>query len=205
MGAAETLKQMHDIGEYNVLLSTILLISFIVAIVVGIQKIKEVLGVKTKDELSEEEQNKRITRLSERVERLDKRIRDYEKRLDEYTDNLYNKQKQYHERSIEIRNELQDDQKEIKDDVHSLIKSFNSYIAQNNERTVVTLRASLWRLHNEFMSQGFMTPDSLKTFLEMGKVYESAGGDDIYHEILKPDIEALDIHYQDGSIYTKNI
>lgn len=37
----------------------------------------------------------------------------------------------------------------------------------------------------------------------MGKIYEAAGGDDIYHEKLKPEVEALEIRYPDGSIYTK--
>lgn len=46
-----------------------------------------------------------------------------------------------------------------------------------------------------------MTPDGLKTFRELGKVYESAGGDDIYHEKLQPEVLALDIKYPDGSIY----
>ena len=46
-----------------------------------------------------------------------------------------------------------------------------------------------------------MTPDGLKTFRELGNVYEAAGGDDIYHEKLQPEVLALDIKYPDGSIY----
>ena len=39
--------------------------------------------------------------------------------------------------------------------------------------------------------------------MEMGKLYEAAGGDDIYHEKLLPEIEELEIHYPKGSIYSQ--
>ena len=50
------------------------------------------------------------------------------------------------------------------------------------------------------MSQGYITPDGLKTFLEMGKLYEKAGGNDIYHEKLLPDIESLEVKYTKDSV-----
>lgn len=75
------------------------------------------------------------------------------------------------------------------------------YIQKDNERTIASLRTTLWRLHKEFTSQRYVTPDGLKTFRELGNVYEAAGGDDIYHEKLQPEVLALDIKYPDGSIY----
>ena len=78
------------------------------------------------------------------------------------------------------------------------------YMKIDNETTIAQFRSSLWRLHKDFTTQGFITPDGLKTFMEMGKVYERAGGDDIYHEKLLPEVEALEIHYPDGSIYNQN-
>ena len=51
------------------------------------------------------------------------------------------------------------------------------------------------------MSQGYITPDGLKTFLEMGKLYEKAGGNDIYHEKLLPDIESLEVRYTKTMYY----
>ena len=36
--------------------------------------------------------------------------------------------------------------------------------------------------------------DILETFTELGSIYESAGGDDIYHDKLKPEVLALPIH-----------
>lgn len=203
IAAAETLQEIHKIGEYEAILSFILIASFIVLAVLGIQKALKAFGLTTRNDLYKKELEERINRLSDRVERIDKRTQNYEKRLDEYTDNFYNKQKKYHDQSIEVREELKNDQLSLKDDVHKLTELFEKYMEKDNERTVVTLRASLWRLHGEFVKQNFVTPASLKIFMEMGKIYEAAGGDDIYHEKLKPEVEALEIRYPDGSIYTK--
>lgn len=79
----------------------------------------------------------------------------------------------------------------------------SSYIEIQNDRTVASFRSSLWQMHKIFTAQGYITPDGLKTFMEMGKLYEAAGGDDIYHEKLLPEIEELEIHYPKGSIYSQ--
>ena len=68
------------------------------------------------------------------------------------------------------------------------------------ECTVASFRSSLWRMHRDFMAQGYITPDGLKTFLEMGKLYEKAGGNDIYHEKLLPDIESLEVKYTKDNV-----
>lgn len=52
-------------------------------------------------------------------------------------------------------------------------------------------------------TQGYITADGLKTFLEMGKLYEDAGGDDIYHSKLLPEITALEIKYSKDDIIDK--
>lgn len=203
IAAAETLQEIHKIGEYEAILSFILIASLIILTVLGIQKALKAFGLTTKNDLYKKEQEERINRLSDRVERIDKRTQNYEQRLDEYADNFYNKQKKYHGQTLEVREKLRNEQLSLKDDVHKLTELFEKYMEKDNERTVVTLRASLWRLHGEFVKQGFITPDSLKTFMEMGKFYEAAGGNDIFHEKLKPEVEALEIRYPDGSIYTK--
>lgn len=79
----------------------------------------------------------------------------------------------------------------------------SSYIEIQNDRTVASFRSSLWQMHKIFTAQGYITPDGLKTFMEMGKLYEAAGGDDIYHEKLLPEIEELEIRYPKGSIYSQ--
>lgn len=64
----------------------------------------------------------------------------------------------------------------------------------DKERTVATLRNQLYGLHTKFSERGYVDNSGLKTFTELGKIYEAAGGDDIYHEKLKPEVLALPIH-----------
>lgn len=100
--------------------------------------------------------------------------------------------------------ELQDKQKEdvinsikhdeaIREDLESVIKLLEENVKRDNRRTVATLRSTLYRLHSDFMSQGCITREGLKTFTECGTVYEEAGGDDIYHHKLRPEILNLPI------------
>ena len=62
---------------------------------------------------------------------------------------------------------------------------------KDNIKTVATLRNQLYELHSKFINQGYVDRSGLKTFLELGKIYEDAGGDDIYHEKLKPEVMKL--------------
>ena len=54
--------------------------------------------------------------------------------------------------------------------------------------TMATCKHTLVNLHEEYMKQGYVTQDQLDTFLGIGDVYESAGGNGTYHLKLKPDI-----------------
>lgn len=63
----------------------------------------------------------------------------------------------------------------------------------DKERTVATLRNQLYGLHTKFSEKGYVDNSGLKTFTELGKIYEAAGGDDIYHEKLKPEVLSLPI------------
>lgn len=127
MAAAETFQEIHEIGEYNAILSTILVITFIVLVVVGIQKIKEVFGFKTKDELYKQEIEKRLKNIDDRLNRhsdkishMETKIHNFDKKMDEFADSFYEKQKKYHDQSITIRGELREEQKEIKTSVLEL-------------------------------------------------------------------------------------
>lgn len=82
--------------------------------------------------------------------------------------------------------ELSDGIKELKDLMINMKKD-------NDEFVVVTCRSQLYRIHKEAMLQGYITKECLKTFSETGKKYETAGGDDIYHEKLYPEVMALPI------------
>lgn len=64
---------------------------------------------------------------------------------------------------------------------------------QEKDRTVATLRNQLYDLHNKFIERKNIDRSGLKTFLELGKIYEDAGGDDIYHDKLKPEVMNLPI------------
>ena len=68
---------------------------------------------------------------------------------------------------------------------------------KDKAKTVATLRNQLYDLHNKFMERGYVDKSGLKTFLELGKIYEDAGGDDIYHDKLKPEIITLPISGDD--------
>lgn len=63
----------------------------------------------------------------------------------------------------------------------------------DKERTVATLRNQLYGLHAKFSEKGYVDNSGLKTFTELGKIYEAAGGDDIYHEKLKPEVLSFPI------------
>lgn len=63
----------------------------------------------------------------------------------------------------------------------------------DKERTVATLRNQLYGLYAKFSEKGYVDNSGLKTFTELGKIYEAAGGDDIYHEKLKPEVLSLPI------------
>ena len=140
----------------------------------------------------------------------EKEIAEIYKKINHVQDDIVGKQAEYHEQSIEIRDglakdqaELREKQKEIQADVKRMSDILQDYIRKDNKKTIATLRTTLWQIHKGFMDQGYVTPDGLKTFTELGKVYEDAGGDDIYHEKLVPEVMSLETRYPDGSIYRK--
>ena len=64
---------------------------------------------------------------------------------------------------------------------------------KDKEKTVATLRGQLYELQEKFVTKGYIDKSGLKTFIELGKIYEAAGGDDIYHDKLYPEVMALPI------------
>lgn len=68
---------------------------------------------------------------------------------------------------------------------------------KDKEETIATLRNQLYELHSKFIEKGHVDQSGLKTFLELGKIYEDAGGDDIYHDKLKPEVLNLPISGDD--------
>ena len=192
----EAIKQIHAFGEYNALLVAIYVTALLTLGKVAINKLTEIWGIETKASLYKKAQEARI-------ESLEKAIKNLSKELDDREDNLYQKQKGYHEQSIQIRNDLKKNQEGLSNQISDLSQMMSSFIDTQNDRTVASFRSSLWRMHKDFTIQGYVTPDGLKTFMEMGKLYEASGGNDIYHEKLLPEVESLEIHYPDGSIYSQ--
>lgn len=192
----EAIKQIHAFGEYNALLVAIYVVVLFTLGKAGINKLIEIWGIETKSSLYKKAQE-------ERIETLEQTVKDLTKELDNREDNLYQKQKGYHEQSIQIRNELKKNQEGLSTQISDLSQMMSSFINTQNDRTVASFRSSLWRMHKDFTNQGYVTPDGLKTFMEMGKLYEASGGNDVYHEKLLPEVESLEIHYPDGSIYSQ--
>lgn len=183
----DTLEKLNEFGWFNIILVLVLVIAVIPVAIDTWKKLLKSLKLKPESEIESEETEKKISSLRTDLDAL-------RNDFDTYVITKEAQYNQYHNESICIRNDL-------KDDIKSLISKLDEYIKMDNEKTIATLRTSLWRMHKEFITQGYVTPDGLKTFLEMGKIYERSGGNDIYHEKLLPEVESLEIHYPDGSIY----
>lgn len=205
---------MLDLLDRISQLDTYTVFATILIVFVGTPMLVE--GVKKwKNMLNKNGQEKKEASVGTKLDELDHKIDD---KVSEASNELHAKQEIYHNQSIAIREELKanqetlqsgqdslrEDVSSLKNDVKELRHILQEYIRKDNEKTVATLRTSLWRMHKMFTEQGYVTPDGLKTFIEEGKVYEKAGGDDIYHDKLLPEVLALDIHYPDGSIYKQS-
>ena len=162
-----------------------------------VKKALSTLGLRTNASIEKEQ-------LMNRLDDMQSEIETNRKLFDDYKSDSTKQQEEWHKQSIDIRDNLQENQNGLREDIQSLTNMFKDFTKKEDENTVAMFRSSLWRLHKDFTTQGFITPDGLKTFMEMGKVYERAGGDDIYHEKLLPEVESLEIHYPDGSIYNQN-
>lgn len=190
----ELIEKAEDIGWGTIAVVIAIAILFVPAAIESWNKFLDALGLVKKKNLFRKQREKEIAAVYEHIEELQSGV--------------MSKQEEYHQQSITIRDNLarrQDDlyekQIELKQDVKNITQMLEEYIQKDNKRTIASLRTTLWRLHKEFVAQGYVTPDGLKTFSELGKVYETAGGNDVYHEKLQPEVLALDIKYPDGSIY----
>lgn len=190
----ELLDRASAIGWGTVIAVIALAILLIPLAVEGWNRFLKSLGLVKKKSLQEAQREKEIAEIYEKINRMQS--------------DIIGKQEEYHLQSIRIRGSLADDQaelrreqQEIQKDVRAITDMLQDYIKKDNKRTIATLRTTLWQLHKSFMDQGYVTPDGLKTFTELGKVYEDAGGNDIYHDKLVPEVLSLEIRYPDGSIY----
>ena len=90
-------------------------------------------------------------------------------------------------------NDLEEKDNSIKKDIDDILILLKDHIETDKKNTRATFRSSLYRMHSDFTSRGFITKEGLKVFLECGEAYELADGDDIYHDKLKPEVMKLPI------------
>ena len=192
----ELIDRAGAVGWGTVLVAIALVILLVPMAIEGWNRLLKSLGLVKKKSLQEAQREKEIEEIY--------------KKIGHVQDDIVGKQAEYHEQSIKIRDglakdqaELREKQKEIQENVKLMSDILQDYIRKDNKKTIATLRTTLWQLHKGFVDQGYVTPDGLKTFTELGKVYEDAGGDDIYHDKLVPEVMSLEIRYPDGSIYKK--
>ena len=178
----EQIQKIHEFGEINVVIVVLLVAALVIALKAGWEKLLDALGLETKSSLEKKA-------LEIKIAELEKKIADFEQ-----------SQHTYHDQSISIRDDLKTNQSTLSAQLTDLTNLMQNFIHNQDECTVASFRSSLWRMHRDFMAQGYITPDGLKTFLEMGKLYEKAGGNDIYHEKLLPDIESLEVRYTKDSV-----
>lgn len=181
-----TLNEINSQGIFTIILCVVLVLLLIVEGTKLWKGTLESLDLKSGKELRENAVNERIDTLENELEKV----------KTTFLDN----QETYHGQSIEIRNDLQKNQENLSKQMTELSNMINDFAKTSKECTVASFRSSLWRMHRDFMAQGHVTPDGLKTFLEMGKLYEFCGGDDIYHEKLLPEVKALEVKYPEESI-----
>ena len=138
MDGIEAIKQVHKIGELNVLVSLLYIAIIIIALVTIGKKIMEILGLETKSSLYKKAHEQRIIDLEKAVKQLRNEIEDRE-------NSLYRKQKGYHEQSIQIRDELKENQEGLSGQITELSQMMQDFINTQNDRTVASFRSSLWR------------------------------------------------------------
>ena len=190
----ELIDRAGAVGWGTVLVAIALVILLVPIAIEGWNRLLKSLGLVKKKSLQEAQREKEIAEIY--------------KKIGHVQDDIVGKQAEYHEQSIKIRDglakdqaELREKQQEIQAAVKDITAMLQDYIRKDDKKTIATFRTTLWQLHKGFMDQGYVTPDGLKTFKELGKVYEEAGGDDIYHDKLEPEVLSLEIRYPDGSIY----
>lgn len=101
------------------------------------------------------------------------------KRINEQLSELHEKQKETSKQSKEADEKMEVQISSIKEMLTSI--------------TIASMRSTLWRIYSEAVEHQEISREGLKTFIECGKVYEDAGGDDIYHTKLYPEVMSLPI------------
>lgn len=164
----EALNQLSNINVIYVVSGLFVIIECIKFVISRIEWIMNTLGLETKWMRKKREDYMLLKRTVEELDELKK------------------------QRKIDVDQSIKHDQK-LDDRIGDVISLLQEHIKSEDKRTVAILRSTLYGLHAEFVQQGFVTPSGLTTFDECGKVYEAAGGNDVYHDKLRPEVIALPI------------
>lgn len=158
-----------------VLLGIVIILVIFVEFLKIVKYIKDYFGIKTKQDTQREE--------------TEERENDLETRLDNLEGNL-NELKANQET---IKNESIAGDKELSGKIDELKEILLEDKKRSDAQIVASFREKLYSLHRELTAQGWIDLEGLKTITELGKIYEDAGGDDIWHDRLKPELLALPI------------
>lgn len=164
----EALNQISNINILYVLSGVFVIIEFLKLVTSRVEWVMNTLGLETKWMRKKREDYMLLRKTIEELEELKK------------------------QRAIDVEQSIKHD-KRLDDRIGDVIYLLQEHIKSEDKRTVAMLRSTLYGLHAEFVQKGFVTASGLKTFDECGKVYEEAGGDDIYHDKLRPEVMALPI------------
>ena len=110
-------------------------------------------------------------------------------KLDQLSQNFAEMKEQQQE---DIKNSIEND-RHIAESIEKLTVMLEDHIETDNQRTIVSLRSTIWRIYEEVIIRGYTTSDELKVFEECITVYTAAGGNDIVHDKFRPEVLKLPI------------
>lgn len=166
MGAVDALKGIHEIGEYNALISFILVIILCITFLELLQKIKSILGIKFKGDLEKET-------LDNKMIEFETRLKMQEEKIQKYNDDLFEKQKKYHTESIEIRNGLKQDQDNLSDQISELNQMMNKLNNNFVKKEISDMRTTLLDFANAIMNDRDYNREQYEHILDVYQDYEN--------------------------------
>lgn len=166
MGAVDALKGIHEIGEYNALISFILVIVLCITFLELLQKIKSIMGIKFKGDLEKET-------LDNKLIELETRLKMQEENIQKYNDDLFEKQKKYHAESIEIRNGLKQDQDNLSDQISELNQMMNKLNNNFVKKEISDMRTTLLDFANAIMNDRDYNREQYEHILDVYQDYEN--------------------------------
>ncbi len=90
------------------------------------------------------------------------------------------------------------------EDVKQIRIMLGTHIEEDKGNFVASARSTLYRLHEEYMGQKYVTPEQLRVFKDLTSRYTKSGGNDIVHDKLEPEVMALPIRHSLCEAYDYN-